>query len=290
MTSAARTKGTKGTKGTRVARPVGRTLLYITLILVAFISLVPVLVVVSTALKSNTELSLNPLGAPQHWLFSNFVDAWNQAKIGQYALNSLQVTVPTLLLVLVSSTFAGYAFAYLKFAGKRIIFACFLVGLMIPAVSIVTSLSFVEQGLGLYNTLPGLVFAETALALPLAIFIMRSAFMDLPGELREAVFVDGGGEFRALTAVMAPLTRPALSAVAVLTFLSAWNDYLLPLVLINTESSRTIPLGLAFLKSAYVSNVVLIAAATTLAAIPSLLIYMLLQRQFIDGIAQGSVK
>lgn len=287
--SALRASGTDSRRRHRRS-PVGRTALYVALILVAFVSVAPVVVVVSTALKSNTELSLNPLGVPRHWLFSNFVDAWNQARIGQYALNSLGVTVPTLVLVLFCASLAGYAFAFMRFAGSRIIFACFLVGLMIPAVSIVTSLSFVEQGMGLYNTLPGLVFAETAIALPLAIFIMRSAFKDLPGELREAVFIDGGGELRALASIMVPLARPALSAVAVLTFLATWNDYLLPLVLINTESLRTIPLGLAFLKSAYVSNVVLIAAATTLAAIPSLLIYMLLQRQFIDGIAQGSVK
>ncbi|WP_188437991.1 carbohydrate ABC transporter permease [Microbacterium murale] len=256
----------------------------------AFVSLAPIAVILSIALKSNTELATNPLGFPHDWLFSNFLDAWSEAGIGRYILNSIIVSVPTLLIVVLASSLAGYAFALIRFRGREVIFTLFLVGLMLPAVSIVTALSFIEQSLGLYNTLPGLVLAESAMCLPLAVFIMRAAFKDLPGELREAVFIDGGTEITAFFRVMLPLARPAVSATIVLTFLTVWNDYLIPLVLINTESLRTVPLGLAFLKTAFTSDTVLVAASTVLAAIPSILIYVLLQRQFIQGIAQGSIK
>lgn len=273
--------------GPRAAR---RALLQAVLLLFAALSVAPILIIVSTSLKTSTELSLNPLGPPRQWLFSNFAEAWTEAGIGRYVLNSVAVAIPSLLITIAVASLAGYAFAVLRFRGREIIFAAVLVGLMLPAVSVVTSLSYVEQSLGLYNSLPGLVLAECALAIPLATFIMRSSFRDLPGELRDAVFVDGGTEFTAFLRVMLPLARPAVSAVAVLTFLAVWNDYLLPLVLINTESLRTVPLGLAFLRSTYVSNVVLIAASTTLAALPSIGIYLILQRQFISGITQGSIK
>ncbi|MGX9347259.1 carbohydrate ABC transporter permease [Microbacterium sp. KNMS] len=276
--------------GTSIKMGAGRVGLQVILVLVAFVSLAPVAVIVSIALKSNTELATNPLGLPNDWLFSNFVDAWNEAGIGRYILNSIVVAVPTLVIVVAASSLAGYAFALMRFRGREAIFLVFLIGLMLPAVSIVTALSFIEQSLGLYNTLPGLVLAESAICLPLAVFIMRAAFKDLPGELREAVFIDGGSETTAFLRVMFPLARPAVSATVVLTFLTVWNDYLIPLVLINTEQLRTVPLGLAFLKTAFTSNTVLVAASTVLAAIPSIIIYVLLQRQFIQGIAQGSIK
>lgn len=269
---------------------VGRTVVHVILIVVAFVSIAPIAVIISIALKSNTELATNPLGLPQQWRFSNFIDAWQEAGIGRYILNSVLVVAPTLAIVLVVASLAGYALAMLRFPGREVIFSCFLIGLTLPAVSIVIALSFIQQGLGLFNTLPGLILAEAAVCIPLAVFLMRSAFRDLPGELREAVLVDGGNELTALVRVMMPLARPAVSAVTVLTFLTVWNDYLLPLVLINTESLRTVPLGLAFLKTAFTSDVVLIAASTTLAAIPSIAIYALLQRQFISGITQGSIK
>ncbi|MEU4014860.1 carbohydrate ABC transporter permease [Microbacterium sp. NPDC028030] len=276
--------------GTDVRVRAGRVGLQVILVFVAFVSLAPVAIILSIALKSNTELATNPLGLPNDWLLGNFVDAWNEAGIGRYILNSVIVAVPTLAIVVIASSLAGYAFALMRFRGREAIFTVFLIGLMLPAVSIVTALSFIEQNLGLYNTLPGLVLAESAICLPLAVFIMRAAFKDLPGELREAVFIDGGGEITAFLRVMFPLARPAVSATVVLTFLTVWNDYLIPLVLINTESLRTVPLGLAFLKTAFTSNTVLVAASTVLAAIPSIVIYALLQRQFIQGIAQGSIK
>ncbi len=273
-----------------IARPARRVGLQVALLIMVFVSLAPIAVILSISLKTNTELATNPLGLPKQWLFSNFAEAWNEAGIGRYILNSILVAVPTLIIVVTVASLAGYAFAMMRFRGREALFTLFLIGLMLPAVSIVIALSFVQQNLGLYDTLPGLILAEAAMCIPLAVFIMRAAFRDLPHELREAVFIDGGSELTAFLRVMFPLARPAVSATVVLTFLTVWNDYLIPLVLINTESLRTVPLGLAFLKTSFTSDIVLIAASTALAALPSILIYVLLQRQFIQGIAQGSIK
>lgn len=260
------------------------------LLVIAFLSLAPLAMIWMTSLKSNAELSLNPLGLPRQWRFSNFVDAWNTANLGRYLLNSVLTTLPTLGIVLTCASLAGYALARLRFAGSGLLFALFLVGLMVPNVSLIVPLYYTVLDYGLLNTRAGLILAEVSVALPLAVFILRSAFRDLPGELREAVLIDGGGEFDCFLRVMLPLTRPALATVAVLGFLSVWNSFLYPLVLLNSDALRTMPLGLAYLQGRYVTNVVLLAAATSLTSIPTILIYIVFQRQFIRGIVEGSFK
>jgi ABC-type glycerol-3-phosphate transport system permease component len=260
------------------------------LLTVAFFSLVPLLLIWLASLKTNSELTLNPLGLPQSWKFSNFVDAWETANLGRYFFNSVLTAVPTLLLVLSAAGLAGYAFALLKFRGRDTLFALFLVGLMVPTVSLIVPVYYTVVELKLLDTRQGLILAEVSVALPLAVFNMRSAFRDLPGELREAVLIDGGTELDCFWRVMLPLARPALATVTVLTFLGVWNSFLYPLVLINSDSLRTMPLGLSYLQGRYVTNIVLLAAATSLTSIPTIVIYIVFQRQFIKGIVEGSFK
>jgi ABC-type glycerol-3-phosphate transport system permease component len=266
------------------------TAVHVLLVFVAAVSIAPIALVWLTSLKSSAELSVNPLGVPQHWLFSNFSAAWSTAHLGQYTANSVIVAVPSVLITVAAAGAAGYALALFPFWGRGLLIALFLFGLSVPNISIVASLFYTERSLALVNTRPGLIMAEIAQALPLAVLIMRATFRDLPRELREAALVDGGTEFTVLARVYMPLARPALVAVGVLTFLTVWNDYLYPLVLINSDALRTIPLGLAYLNSTYVENVVLVAAATALGALPSIVIYVILQRQFIRGVTDGALK
>lgn len=260
------------------------------LIFFSFVAVAPILVVASTALKTTAELSLSPLGLPSRWMISNFVDAWNATHISSYMLNSIVVTAATLLVVLFSASLAGYALAVLQFAGQRVVLALFLVGLMVPPIGIVGAVYFTALDLGLVDTLQGLILAEAAQAMPLAVFIMRAGLKDVPRELREAAFVDGASELTTLVRVALPLAAPALAATAVLVFLMVWNDYLLPLVLINTDTLRTVPLGLSNLRGSLVSDIVLIAASTLLSTFPSIAVYFILQRQVIRGITQGAIK
>lgn len=272
------------------SRGLSRAAIHATLIFFSFLAVAPILVVASTALKTTAELSLSPLGLPSKWKFSNFVDAWNATHISQYMLNSVIVTAATLLVVIFSASLAGYALAVLRFRGEKVVLALFLLGLMVPPIGIVGAVYFTALDLGLVDTLQGLVLAEAAQALPLAVFIMRAGLKDVPRELREAAFVDGASELTTLVRVALPLAAPALAATAVLVFLMVWNDYLLPLVLINTDTLRTVPLGLSNLRGSLISNIVLIAAATLLSSLPSIAVYFVLQRQVIRGITQGAVK
>ena len=258
--------------------------------LAAIVAIGPLVLLMSTALKTNAELSVNPLGVPRDWKFSNLLEAFTTARMSEFLVNSLVVVCPTVLLVLVLASSAGYALATFDFPGATLVMALCLVGVVIPVISVVVPMFYLMQDLDLIDTRVGLVLAESAQALPIAVFIMRAAFLDMPRELRESALVDGAGEYRAFWHVMMPIARSGLAASAVLTFLSAWNDFLLPLVFINTESLRTLPLGLSYLQGRYVTDIPLLAAATLLTAVPSILIYILLQRQFANGVVQGALK
>lgn len=266
------------------------TFVYVFLILMSALAIGPILIIWMTALKTNAEVYINPLALPQYWKFENFIEAWNQAHLGVYMISSVKVTIPTLIIVLVCASLAGYAFAVLSFKGKSILFPLFLFGLMVPNISIVIPLYYTMVDIGLHNTHIGLILAEVSQALPLAIFLMRAAFLDLPGELRESVLIDGGSELDVFRRVMLPLARPALMSVTVLAFLQVWNSYLLPLILINTNELQTMPLGLSFLQARYQTDMVLLTAATAMISLPTILIYILLQRQFIEGIVKGAIK
>jgi len=270
--------------------PISRVLIHTFLIFLSALAIAPIMIIWSASLKTNTELYINPLALPQHWIFSNYPAAWIQANLGNYVLSSIKVAIPTLILVVICSSLAGYAFAVLKFKGKSIIFFLFLLGLMVPNISIAVPLYYTTLDFGILNTHFGLVLAEVSQALPLAIFLSRASFLDLPGELRESVLIDGGNEFDVFSKVMLPLARPVITSVVVLSFLQVWNSYLMPLVLINTEKLQTMPLGLSFLMGRYQTNLPLLAAATIIISLPTIVIYILLQRQFIEGIVNGAIK
>jgi len=250
----------------------------------------PILIIWMASLKTNTEIYINPLALPHYWKFENFILAWNKTHLGNYMFNSIKVTIPTLALVLICASLAGYAFAVLNFKGKSIILGLFLIGLVVPTISLIIPLYYTLVDIGLHNTHLGLIFAEASQALPLAIYLMRSSFLDMPKELRESVLTDGGSDFDVFIKVMLPLARPALMSVMVLSFLQVWNSYLLPLIILNRDKLLTMPLGLSFLTGRYQTDQSLLFAATTMISLPTVLIYILLQRQFIKGITDGAIK
>lgn len=231
-----------------------------------------------------------PLAFPQQWKFSNFAEAWERAHLGTYFLNSVQVTIPTLVIVLLCGGLAGYAFAMMRFRGSTILFYLILLGLAVPSISTVVPLYFTIFDLGLQDTHIALILAESSVAFPLAVFLTRAAFRDLPSELRDAVLVDGGNELDVFIKVMAPLARPTFMALAVLVFLQTWNSFLYPLALLTSEKLYTMPLGLSSLQGRFSSNIVIILAATSLISLPTILIYIAFQRQFIEGVVEGSIK
>ena len=260
------------------------------LAVVLVVAVFPVVLMWFTALKTPTELATNPFGLPREWRFDNFVETWRQGEFGTYLRSSVVVVVPVVLGSLLTSVLAGYAFGRFRFRGRGLLFAVFLVGIMIPTEGIIIPLYYFMDGLGLLNTYWALILPQIGLSTSFGAFWMRAFFAEVPGELVDAAAVDGAGPLTTLWRVLLPIARPALATLAVLLFMWTWNEFLLALVLVQDESVRTLPVALSFFQNQYTAQVPLLAAASTIVSTPILVLYVLLHRHFIEGMIAGSVK
>lgn len=276
-------------KGFR-SQSAGRFFVYLILIIFSIISIMPIFWMILAALKTPLEIASNPFGWPTKLTLQNLVQAWTVGKMGQYFINSVIVAVPRVTGVLILSTLAGYAFAKLKFPGRNKLFLFMLFGLMVPIQAMIIPLYMDMQGLGLINTYWAMILPYYGLSMPFAIFMMRAFFRELPDELMEAARIDGCGSFRAFLYVMLPLVMPAISSLLVFEFMWSWNDFLIPLLFVYTDSLRTLPLGLMYFSSQYSTNQSLVAAGVAISTIPILIIYFIFQRKFIQGLTAGALK
>lgn len=270
--------------------PIADLVKYVILILFALAAAGPLVWVVSTALKTTRDLAMSPLGLPTDPQWSNFPRAWQVGRFGTYFLNSIIVSVPIVVFVVMLSSLAGYAFARLRMRGATALFTMFLVGLMVPFQSIMIPLFYLLRDLGLLGTYWGMILPMTAFGLPLGIFLMRAFFVGLPGELSDAAKIDGCTELGVFWRVMLPLSAPGLSTLAVLQFILAWKEFLIPLLYLQREELRPVVLGLMFFRNEYTQNVPLTMAGTTLVMIPIVVAYVFLQRSFVRGLTAGAVK
>jgi ABC-type glycerol-3-phosphate transport system permease component len=263
---------------------------YATLILFAVIALAPIILVVFTSLKNTRDLAMSPLGVPLTPRWENYAQAWTVGRFGKYFLNSVIVSVPIVVLGVAASCLAGYGFARFKVPGGNAIFYLFLLGLMVPFQSIMIPLFYVLRDVKLLGTYWAMIIPMIALGLPFGIFFMRAFFRGLPRELADAAKIDGCSEFGVFWRVMLPLSGPAISTLAVLQFIGAWNAFLLPLLYIQKEELRPLVLGLMFFEGRYTQNIPLIMAGAVIAMIPIIIVYLILQRSFIQGLTAGAVK
>jgi raffinose/stachyose/melibiose transport system permease protein len=250
----------------------------------------PMVWIVSTSLKTRAEVSMAPLALPTTWVWTNYPEAWDIGRFGTYFLNSVLVVVPVVIGVLLLSLLAAFAFVSYEFRGKSTVFAVLLAGLTIPIGVLVVPLYYQMLGLKLVNTIWALVLPEIAISLPFGILLLRSFMTNLPRAIIDAARIDGANDWQLLWHVVAPLTRPALLSLLIFTFMWSWNQFLLPVVLVQTESARTLPLGLNFFQGRYSSNLPLLMAGATISFLPIVLIYVAFQRQFIRGITAGALK
>ncbi len=260
------------------------------LILFAFLAFYPIVVMWITALRPSNEVMQNPFGLPTGIFLDNIVNAWVKGRFGNYFINSVIITVPTVIGVVVLSALAGYGIARFRFRGRMLIFYTMLLGLTIPFQSVMIPLYYQLLAMGLLGSYLAVILPSIAFGLPFGIFLMQSFFEDLPHELTEAARVDGCSEFRIFRSVMLPLARPAISTLIVFQFMRTWNEFLMPLLYLQDEARRPIPLGLMFFQGAYTRDIGLIAAGVSLSTIPVIIVYLIFQRQFVKGLTAGAVK
>lgn len=260
------------------------------LLLNALFMLLPLGVMVLSAFKTNAELFSSPFALPEAWSFNNLREVWQGTSFVRYLGNSVLVTGGAVALTLLCGTPAAYALARYRFPGAGTVLALFVAGLVVPLKLAVIPLFLQLDTLGLLDSRLGLVLVYTAMSLPSAVFILTGFLRTLPAELEEAARMDGASEARIMLQVMLPLARPALAIVAIQNAVPVWNDFFFPLVFVTTDAHKTLPQGLTVFMGEFNTEWGVLFAGLTLAAAPVTLLYLLLSRQFIAGMTQGSGK
>ncbi len=262
---------------------------YAFLVLGALITLVPLGAVAVTALfPPGTPVS--GLSFPSHLNWGTFAYAWENGGFAESFATTFIVAAGAVSVVIVCSCLSGYALAILRFRGRTVMRITFLTGIVAPYVALIIPLYFQLQSLGLLQTRWGLVIVEAGLYLGFGIFWMQSFIQKLPKSLFEAAYTDGANSFQAFLRVVLPLSRPALATLAILTFLSSWNEYLVPLVLGNSAGTSTVSLSLASFQGQFSTDIPSLAAASLIIAGPAVILFLLTQRSFFRGLLAGAVK
>ncbi|MFE4949548.1 carbohydrate ABC transporter permease [Leifsonia sp. NPDC056665] len=260
-------------------------------ILISLAWFAPILVVLITSFRTFDDISANGIaGLPHSFTLSTYVQAWNQGGLFQALVNSMIVTIPTVILTLLFSAAAAFALSRYRVPFRRTILLMMLAGNLLPVQMLLIPVARLTQQLNVYDTLGALVAVQVAFGIGFYTFVLYGFMRTIPHELQEAATLDGASATRIFLQVILPLTRPALAALGALSFTWVFNDLLWSITLLQTSEKLPITAAVLSLQGEYVSSWSVIAAATVVAAIPSTIVFLLFQRSFIGGLALGSVK
>jgi multiple sugar transport system permease protein len=262
--------------------------LHLLLVPLTVVMLTPLIWMVLLSISTEAETRRFPPGLPGGIDWHNYVDAWHQGPFGTWLLNSTVVSVTCVVGNVVFCALAGYAFARIPFFGSRLLFVAVLATLMVPFQIVMLPTLIVVRDLHLTDTLGALIAPN--LATPFGVFLMRQFFTTVPRELEEAARIDGAGRLRTLVRILLPLMGPTLATLSVLTFLNVWNDFLWPLIAIQSPGNMTIQMGLQNFQGSHLTNWPMLMAATVTSQIPVLVLFVLAQRFFVRSIASSGFK
>ncbi|MGW4500953.1 carbohydrate ABC transporter permease [Micromonospora sp. NPDC004336] len=263
------------------------------LLLWGAVTALPLLWMFLSSFKDDGEILSDPWGLPGALRFENWARAWTEAHIGQYFLNSAIVVAGSLTLTMLMGATAAYVFARYEFWGRQFLYYLFVGGMMFPVFLALVPLFFVVRNAGLFGTWTGLVLVYAAYSLPFTVFFLTAFFRTLPTAVAEAALMDGCGHFRLFFRVMLPMARPGLISIAIFNFLSHWNQFILPQVLMQGDDSKwVLAQGLAALavSQGYQGDYSGLFAGLTIATLPVLVVYILFQRQIQSGLTAGQLK
>ncbi|GAA4365087.1 carbohydrate ABC transporter permease [Nocardioides caricicola] len=267
----------------------GGPVVYVLALVVVALTLGPVLYGALGGFRSNEQLAADPAGLPDPWVFTNYSEVVTNSEFWRYALNSTVVALITTVVAVLAGVMAAYPLARYQFRGREGLYMVFVLGLLFPAaVAIIPLFILVTRDLQLGNTWWGVALPQAAFALPITVVILRPFLMALPRELEEAALIDGASRVGIFWRLALPLSMPALVTVGVLAFVTSWNAYLLPLLLLQ-EDMRTLPLGVADYSTEHSADTAGVLAFTTIAMIPALILFLAMQRRIVGGLT-GAVK
>ncbi|WP_022886802.1 carbohydrate ABC transporter permease [Glaciibacter superstes] len=281
---------TDGHRTRRRSNTTRKTVLYVVLTLGVVAMVFPFIWMVLGSFKTNAEIRRSPLGfLPENPTLDNYAQLFGRLDFTTFFTNSVIVAVFVTLGNIVFSSMVGYALAKLEFAGKRLLFGMVLGTLMVPGVVTFVPLFVLTSNLGLVNSYPGLILPF--LITPLGVFLMRQFIGSLPDDIIEAARIDGASEWRIFLRVIMPLCGPAVAVLTILTFLGSWNNFLWPLVVATSEEKYTLPVALALYSVGQnAAQYGLMMAGAVVVVIPVLLVFVVLQRYFVQGIALTGIK
>ena len=274
--------------GDKVVGAVSHTVLTIWSLLVV----VPLVWVIMSSFKTSSEIFASPFALPSSLNFTNYANAWTTAGIGSFFFNSVIVVLGALFVTMLFGSMSAYVLARFTFPGSRILYYLMLAGLTFPVFLAIVPLFFVLRGIGLLNTLPGLILTYAAFAFPFTVFFLFAFFRSLSKSIAEAAAIDGAGEWRTFFQVMLPMAKPGLATVAILNFVGLWNQFLLPVALNTNRDNYVLTQGMAAFASqaGYSVDFGALFAAVVITVIPVLIIYLIFQRQLQGSVSQGTNK
>lgn len=268
---------------------ISRCLLYVVLIILTAVMLIPFAWMFSASLKLDKDVFIFPIQwIPQNPRWQNYLDIWTKIPLMTFVLNTVKITLIVTFLQLLTSSFAAYAFAKLKFKYSNLLFMAYIATIAVPWQVYMVPQFMMMRKFGLNDSHLAIIFLQAFSAF--GVFMMRQFYQGIPDELCEAARIDGMSEYQIYGRIMLPLSKPALSTLTIFTFVSTWNDFLGPLIYLKTEAKKTLQLGLKMFISQYSSEYGLIMAASVLSLIPVLIVFLSLQKYFVEGIAATGVK
>lgn len=272
-------------------KKIGKYILTPIISIYALISLYPLVWMVFQSLKNDLEFYLNQYSLPHTPVWSNYTSAWEKANFSGYYLNSIIITGISILLVILTCSLASYAFTKVEFAGKKFFMLLLVSVLFLPSAVLVFPVYSIVKSLGITNTYLGLIGPYVCGSVPISILILNSAFNAIPSAISDAAKIDGSGEYSLWRKIMLPLVKPAIATITILSFIYIWNEYMWAMVSVSDKKLFTLPVGIAYVASKiYSYGYGTVFAGMVLTTIPVILLYLILQKQFVKAISAGAVK
>ena len=269
---------------------IGNILKYIVLGLYAITCLYPMVWLILSSFKSNEELFANTWGLPSALEITNYVTAIVQGKIGRYFINSVITSIASVVICVVLASMVSYAITRMQWKLSKMVLRLFLLGMMIPMYATIVPLFSIFNKLDLLNTYISVIIPHVVFGFPMAIFIMAGFMEGIPRELEEAAVMDGANIYQIFGKIIAPITKPSIVTVAVITFVDAWNDLLIPQIFLTSSEKMTLPVGLTEFEGLHTTNYVASIAAVVITVIPSIVVYGILHKNIMEGMVAGAVK
>lgn len=277
-------------RGRAARRALRRLPLQVLLIVASLVMLAPVVLMVGTSLKPNSEVLTNPIGLPANPTFDNYVTSWVEGNFATLFVNSIILTLTAMIIATFVSALAAYAIARAATRGSAVVYVTIAIGIFLPMQLALIPQFRLIRDLGLFNSYVGVILIYIAASIPFGVFLMTAFMRQVPHEIVEAGTLDGAGYFTMFWRVFFPLARPAIATFWILQGVQIWNEYLVPLLLMTDPNRRTLTTGVIAFKQIYLAQWGNIMAGVVIMSLPIIVIFIVLQRQFLRGIYSGAVK